>query len=122
MVFENDEQRQGYESLSKKRKEAFDDIAKRYPHWDYEKVMKKMALDEKMDEMIEGGGKDADPNNPQVLEAILTGANAILQKIKGISQKCIRAIESAISTVKDWISQGIRYLGDKINIIFSIFG
>ena len=81
-----------------------------------------MALDEKMDEMIEGGGKDADPNNPQVLEAILTGANAILQKIKGISQKCIRAIESAISTVKDWISQGIRYLGDKINIIFSIFG
>lgn len=122
MVFENDEQRQGYESLSKKRKEAFDDIAKRYPHWDYEKVMKKMALNEKMDEMIEGGGKDADPNNPQVLEAILTGANAILQKIKGISQKCIRAIESAISTVKDWISQGIRYLGDKINIIFSIFG
>lgn len=122
MVFENDEQRQGYESLSKKRKEAFDDIAKRYPHWDYERVMRKMAFDEKIEKTIERGGKDADPNNPKVLEAILTGANTILQNIKGISQKCIRTIESAISTVREWIAQGIRYLGDKINTIFSIFG
>ena len=122
MVFENDEQRKGYESLSKKRKESFDDIAKRYPHFDYETVMRKMAFDEKIEETLGCGGKDADPNNPKVLEAILTGANTILQNIKGISQKCIRTIESAISTVREWIAQGIRYLGDKINTIFSIFG
>lgn len=118
MVFENDEQRQGYESLNAKQKRRFRDIEEDHPNWSYDQIMAKMAFDSQVDITVEqmDGGQVNGPEDlpPDVWEAILVGAKTVVQNIKGIGYKIIVAFDAAISTIKTWIKLGIKQIGNRI--------
>lgn len=49
MVFENGEQRKGYESLNAKQKRRFGDVEEAYPNWSYGQIMAKLAIEAQAD-------------------------------------------------------------------------
>ena len=127
MVFENDEQRQGYESLNAKQKRRFRDIEEDHPNWSYDQIMAKMAFDSQVDITVEqmDGGQVNGPEDlpPDVWEAILVGAKTVVQNIKGIGYKIIVAFDAAISTIKTWIIAGLSRVGNRIGkLLGGLFG
>lgn len=127
MVFENDEQRQGYESLSARQKRRFRDIEEDHPNWSYGQIMTKMAIDSQGDKAVEkmDGGEVIGPEDlsPDVWEAILVGAKTVVQNIKGIGYKIIVAFDAAISTIKTWIIAGLSRVGNRIGkLLGGLFG
>lgn len=127
MVFENDEQRKGFESLSAKQKRRFRDIEEDKPNWSYGQIMAKMAIDSQGDKAVEtmNGGEVNGPEDlsPDVWEAILVGAKTVLQNVKGIGYKIIVAFDAAISTIKTWIIAGLSRVGNRIGqLLGGLFG
>lgn len=127
MVFENDEQRQGFASLSAKQKRKFEDIEEDHPNWSYSQIMAKIAIDSQGDKWLESmdGGQVNGPEDlsPDVWEAILVGAKTVLQNVKGIGYKIIVAFDAAISTIKTWIIAGLSRVGNRIGkLLGGLFG
>lgn len=127
MVFENDEQRQGYESLSAKQKRRFRDIEEDHPKWSYGQIMAKLEIDNQTDVIIDSsnGGELNGPEDlsPKVWEAIFVGAKTVLQNVKGIGYKIIVSFDAAISTIKTWIIAGLSRVGNRIGkLLGGLFG
>ena len=127
MVFENDEQRQGFASLSAKQKRRFEDIEEDHPNWSYSQIMSKMALDCQVDTTVEkmDGGQINGPEDlpPDVWVTILEGAKTVIQSIKGIGYKIIDAFDAAIFTIKTWIIAGLSRVGNRIGkLLGGLFG
>lgn len=116
------EQRRDYDKLTKEQKEDFAYIERKHPNWSFSQVIVKLEFDIRTDTTINEGGKDVDPQDPDIWLTILGGVKVALSKFKSISASITNAINGAISSLKQMISLGIRKVGNAIEkILDSIF-
>lgn len=108
------EERQDYNKLTKEQKEDFEYQARKHPDWEFQTVMIKLAFEEKTDETINNGGKDADPNDINIWMAILNGVRTVLSKFKSIGKQIFNILDNEITFIQEQIKSGIRKINDAI--------
>lgn len=109
------EDRQDYNKLTKEQKEEFDYQSRKNPDWSFQQIMIKLAFDEKVKDVIDKGGSDANLQDPSIWEIILEGVKTTLSRFNSIGVSVFNAIDETIANLKGLIKAGVNKIGDAIN-------
>lgn len=108
------EEQQQYDKLPYVDRKEYDHIKEQHPYWDHERIMKKVAFNHKLEEVMDNRG-DIDPEDPRVLKEILEGAKLFLIGVGIFIVGVFAAIDEALNTLGDLIYRGVTYIGDKLS-------
>lgn len=108
------EERQQYNRLPYGDQKEYDLIKEKHPYWDHERIMKKVAFDHKLEDIMENRG-DLNPEDPTLLKEILEGAKQFLIGVGIFIEGVFTAIDNALNALTDLIYRGVTYLGDKLS-------
>lgn len=87
-----------------------------HPEWSEEQIAAAVSIDMSAENVISREGKDASPNDPDLIKNILEGARNWLQEVlPSIFAKVSHFFESLISTIGDWVARGLTYVLDAIS-------
>lgn len=74
-----------------------------------------ISLDMEIDNTIEKGGQDVDPNDPDLIKKVIIGArNWLNEVLPSIFAKVAHVFETAIVTLGEWCQKGLTYAVDLI--------
>ena len=108
------EERQEYERLPYSDQTEYDHIKNKHPNWSHQQIMGKVAFSHKIDDITENGDRNINPNDPNILIEILEGAKEFLKGVGIFIEAVFDMIDDALTTLGGWISDGLEYVGNKL--------
>lgn len=94
----------------------FNNIKAKHPEWSDEQIWTAVSLDMETDNVIENRGSDIDPNDPNTIKQIVTGAKKWLEEVlPNIFEKVAKFFEKLIITIGTWVQKGLTYVVELID-------
>lgn len=86
-------------------------IKNEHPDWSDEQVWTAVSIDMQSDAVIEKSGADVDPYDPDLIEAIIRGAESWLESaLPQIFEKVEQLFRNLLDNIADWIYKGFEYI------------
>lgn len=96
--------------------EQYDKYKLKHPDWTDEQIWTAISVDMQTDKVIEESGSDIDPNDPDIMEAIIRGAMEWLDEVLPIIfEKVKQFFSNLLSNIGSWVRKGIEYIMELIN-------
>jgi len=103
----NSEERKQYNQLSAEAKKEYDHIAQSHPEWSHNQIMTKLSVSMSLDDLVNKGGEDVNPKDPNFLLLVLQKARTWLGKFRTMAEGVLDAFDAVITTLKTAITMGL---------------
>lgn len=95
-------------------------IKNEHPDWSDEQIWTAVSIELQSDAVIEKSGADVNPNDPDLIEGIIRGAEAWLESVlPQIFEKVEQLFTSLLENIGAWIRKGLDYIIHFIGDYFS---
>lgn len=89
----------------------YNQIKKDHPDWSEEQIWSAVSINMQADTVIETAGKNVDPNDPDLVEQIIRGAEAWLEEVLPlVFEKVEELFKNLLCHIGDWIRKGLDYV------------
>lgn len=96
-------------------KVKFDEYKAKYPEWSDEQIWAAISLNMEADNVIEKGGQDVNPNDPDIIIKVIKGAKKWIEAVlPDLFVRVAHAFDKAINTLGVWVRKGLTYAVDLI--------
>lgn len=100
--------------------EKYNQIKAKHPEWSDDQIWTAISLDMQTDTVISEKGEDVDPNDPDVISSILSGARTWLKEVlPNIFAKVSQFFDKLITTIGEWVQKGLTYVVDAISYLLN---
>lgn len=93
----------------------FEEYKKQHPNWSDEQIWAAISIEMEADNVIENGGRDVNPNDPDLIKKIIIGAqNWLKDVLPDIFAKIAWAFEKLLTSIGDLVQRGLLFIVDAI--------
>ena len=97
----------------------YDEMKAKHPDWSDEQIWTAISLDMEADKVIDEKGADVNPDDPDIIREILTGAKRWLSEVlPQIFERVRNFFDKLITTIGTWVKKGLSYVVDLIDTLF----
>lgn len=99
--------------------EKYEYYKKLHPEWSQEQIMAAVSIDMSAANEVSKAGKDADPNDPELIGAVLQGAREWLHEVlPEVFAKVAEFFDYLITNIGKWAEKGLAYVVDAIDYLY----
>ena len=99
--------------------EKYNYYKKLHPEWSHEQIMAAVSIEMSAADKVTKAGKDADPNDPELIRSVLLGAKEWLHEVlPEVFAKVANFFDDLINNIGKWIEKGLGYVINAIDYLY----
>lgn len=94
-------------------------LKEKHPQWSDEQIKSAIAIELSAGNVVDKAGKDASPEDPDIVRAVLEGAKEWLHEVlPEVFVKVAAFFDNLISTIGLWIEKGLTFAIESIDYLW----
>ena len=99
--------------------EKYEYYKKLHPEWSHEQIVAAVSVEMSAANEVTKAGKDANPNDPDLIRSVLQGAKEWLREVlPDVFAKVANFFDELINNVGKWVEKGLNYVIDAIDYLY----